>query len=206
MMDIKSLYERCLNARYIHTAEGGDYSIEVEGNILLLLFEWSDGREDWLHNFDFPARPYKRMSEAWLCHRGFAAVWKAMRDEVEEKVYLMLREHPEITDIICVGYSHGAALSLFATEDMEYLHGSLHTVRGYGFGAPRVLWGIIPKKVKERLERYTVIRNSPDIVTHVPPKLLGFRDVGKVVTIKRRGKYSLTGAHYQRAYLNEIDI
>lgn len=27
---MKELFDRCLNAKYIHTAEGGDYAIEVE--------------------------------------------------------------------------------------------------------------------------------------------------------------------------------
>lgn len=203
-MTLLELYEKCLHAKYTHTDNGGDYAIEVEGNKLYLLFEWSDGKEDWRNNFDFPARPYKRMDETWFCHRGFMRVWKAMRDEIEEKVKAILTSTPDIDKIICVGYSHGAALAVFATEDMVYLYGDTHSVAGYGFGGPRVLWGIVPKAVKERLRNFTLIRNIPDIVTHVPPALFGFRHVGKLIRLGRLGKYGPFKAHRSESYIAEL--
>lgn len=201
---MKTLFEKCLGAEYIHTDKGGDYSLTVEGDTLYLLFEWSDGREDWISNFDFPAKPYKRMSEVWFCHRGFLRVWKAMRDEIEAKVADILKAHFEIAKIVCVGYSHGGALALFATEDMAYLYGGAYTVKGYGFGAPRVLWGHIPKAAKIRLQAFKVIRNIPDIVTHLPPCLLGFRHVATPLKIGERRKYSPIKAHYDSAYIAEL--
>ena len=120
---MKELFDRCYNAKYIHTAEGGDYAIEVEDGVIYLLFQWSNGAEDWKNNFDFPARPYKRMNDVWYCHRGFLRVWKAMRDEIEAKVAEIIASNPFIYSIRCIGYSHGAALALFATEDMAYHYG-----------------------------------------------------------------------------------
>lgn len=211
---MRSLFERCLGAMYIHTPESGEYAIEVDGDTLYLLFQWSQGREDWRNNFDFPARPYKGMSETWLCHRGFARVWKAMRDEIAEKVALILATDPEIERIVCVGYSHGGALAVFATEDMAYRYGyhygmtvhggERYEVKGYGFGAPRVVWGIVPKSVRLRLKGFTVVRNIPDMVTHVPPAVFGFRHVGKVQKVGKFGKYTEIGAHYPECYLNEL--
>lgn len=202
---MKTLFKKCLGAEYIHTDKGGDYSLAVEGDTLYLLFEWSDGREDWISNFNFPAKPYKRMSEVWFCHRGFLQVWKAMRDEIEEKVANILNDHSEITKIVCVGYSHGGAIALFATEDMTYLYGEAYTVEGYGFGAPRVIWGHIPKAVKNRLQAFKVIRNIPDIVTHLPPFLFGFRHAGTLIKVGEKGKYSPIKAHYDSAYIDELN-
>ncbi|MBO5702149.1 MAG: hypothetical protein J6S71_06890 [Clostridia bacterium] len=199
---LSELFTRCLNATYIHTENCGDYAIELDGDTLYLLFECSDGAEDWRNNFDFPARPYKRMEDEWFCHRGFLKVWKAMRDEIERTVDNLLE--PEIKNIVCVGYSHGGPLALLATEDMEYLHGDKVMVTGYGFGSPRVIWGNVPEAVKNRLQRFKVIRNVPDLVTHVPPALLGFRHGGEVVNIGSPGKYGPIKAHYASAYKNEL--
>ena len=201
---MKTLFEKCLGAEYIHTDKGGDYSVAVEGDTLYLLFEWSDGREDWISNFDFPAKPYKRMSEVWFCHRGFLRVWKAMRDEIEAKVADILKSHFEITRIVCVGYSHGAAIAVLATEDMVYLYDGAYTVEGYGFGAPRVLWGKVPRGVKHRLRNFVSVRNIPDLVTHVPPLVFGFRNAGTLAKIGEKRKYSPIGAHYPSAYIEEL--
>ena len=198
------LFLRCLNATYTRTANSGDYAIEVDGDTLYLLFECSNGFWDWFHNFMFPAKPYKYMNSTWFCHRGFLRVWKAMRDDIEARVKNILLDSPEIVSIVCVGYSHGGALSLFATEDMQYLHGDVMNVTGYGFGAPRVIWGFLPKAVKTRLLHFSVVRNIPDLVTHVPPVLFGFRHPNKPTKVGKLGKYSPIRAHYPDVYENEL--
>lgn len=197
---MKELFERCLKAHYVRTPESGDYAIEVDDGTLYLLFQKSNGKQDWKNNFDFPAKPYKRMNSKWYCHRGFLRVWKAMRDEVEKNVATWL---PYITSICCVGYSHGAALALLATEDMVFLHGDKLRVEGWGFGCPRVVWGILPKDVKQRLRNFTAVRNIPDIVTHAPPALFGFHHV-KLLRVGNFGKYSPVDAHRAKSYLNEL--
>ena len=201
---MKDLYRRCLDAEYIHTTEGGDYAIEVDGDTLYLLFEWSDGAEDWKNNFDFPAKPYKRMRDKWFCHRGFLKVWKAMRDEIENRVAETLERNTDISNITIVGYSHGGAMALFATEDMTYLYGDKFNVSGYGFGAPRVLWGYVPKAVRERISAFVTVRNVPDIVTHLPPKVFGYRDIN-IEEIGEKGKYKPIKAHYSSAYIEELN-
>lgn len=230
---MKTLFDRCRKAAYIHTAESGDYAIQVEDRTLYLLFQWSKGEEDWLNNFDFipthlhtlkerwahlkglvrslvngvgtPEKAYKHMTRPWLCHRGFHRVWLAMRDEIEARVEALLEVHPEIDTITCVGYSHGGALAVFATEDMAFLYGDAYKVEGYGFGAPRVLWGPIPAEVKERLTNFKLVRNGPDIVTRVPPVWLWFRHAGEVVEIGEKGKYNAFTAHKAASYQVELD-
>lgn len=199
------LFRRCLKAEYIHTAENGDYAIEVDGDTLYILFECSDGKEDWRNNFDFPAKPYKRMGDLWFCHRGFLKVWKAMRDEIENRVAEILQENTDISNITIVGYSHGGAMALFATEDMTYLYGEKFSVSGYGFGAPRVLWGYVPKAVRKRISAFTTVRNIPDIVTHLPPKVFGYQDIN-IKEIGEEGKYKPVEAHYSSAYIAELNL
>lgn len=235
-MKLSKLFSRCLNATYIHTECGGDYAVELDGDTLYLLFECSDGKEDWINNFDFvpdnyeerdetsvlasiaikaganaigeylklPEKPYKDMPKSWRVHGGFLKVWKAMQDQIEYKVTKHLELH-QIKNIVCVGYSHGGALSLLATEDMAFLYGDRVNVTGYGFGSPRVLWGIVPKTIKNRLKGYKVIRNVSDLVTHVPPALFGFSHGGEVVKLGQRGKYNMIKAHRPESYMTEFE-
>lgn len=198
-----NLFNRCLNAEYIHCQEDGDYAIQVKGNVLYILFEWSDSTCDWFNNFDFPAKPYRDMDDKWYAHRGFLRVWKAMQDSVEEEVQQALLYNDQVDTIKCVGYSHGAAIALLATEDMSYLHGKTLTVEGYGFGCPRVIWGKMPESLKERLKGFTAIRNIPDIVTHVPPWLFGYRHIN-LNKVGKLGRYGLVKAHYAEAYTKEL--
>lgn len=198
-----SLFYRCLSARYTETAESGDYATQVEGDTLYLLFQKSRGRTDWVNNFRFGAVPYKYMAEEWRAHRGFLCVWKAMRDEVEQKVAEALNTF-QVKKIVVVGYSHGGALAVLATEDMAYLYADRYEVIGYGFGGPRVLWGKIPESVKKRLECFTLVRNVPDIVTHVPPALLGYKHVGTKLKVGRLFRYGPFSAHKHQSYIAEL--
>lgn len=200
-MTLLNLFIKIRNTTYNHTPESGEYAIEIDNDTLYLLFQESSGNEDWKNNFDFPVKPYKRMEGVWRVHRGFRRVWKAMQDEVVSKVAQIIESNLEITRIVCGGYSHGGALCLFATEDMTYRYGHKIEVKGFGFGAPRVVWGKIPSNVKERLKNYQVIRCVPDIVTHVPPILLGFRNVNKILRVGEKQKLGPVKAHYPTSYI-----
>lgn len=200
---MKDLFKRCLEAEYTHTTEDGDYFIQPDEKTIYLLFQWSNSHMDWVSNLDFPAKAYKRGADKWYVHRGFLRVWRAMRDEIEQGVTSLLQEYP-FERIVCVGYSHGAALSLLATEDMEYLFGSRVGVYGIGFGCPRVLWGAVPQAVRDRLRNFYAVRNIPDIVTHVPPVVFGFKHLN-LIEIGKKGKYNAIDAHRPGSYLLELD-
>ena len=199
------LFEKCLHGNYIHTKEDGDYCIQICNRTCYLMFQWSVGKEDWKNNFDFPAKAYKNGNETWFVHRGFLKVWKAMRDDIEEIVKGNI-ENNEIDNIVCIGYSHGAAICTFAVEDMEYLFGNKVHVSGYAYACPRVIWGKVPTAVRQRLANLIKIKNRGDIVTHVPPMLFGFRNVGNELLIGKCGKYKPVQAHLENSYRTELKI
>ena len=199
---LHGLFLRCINANYIHSGDSADYAVERWGTRLYLLFQWSDGLRDWRNNLDFPVHAYKSNGSRWFVHRGFLRVWKSIRDEIESAVSKNVAKF-ETTSIFCVGYSHGAAVAGLAYEDMAFIFGDRIPVFGFGFGCPRFLWGSLPKDVKNRFSCFTVIRNIPDIVTHLPPYILGYRHVGTLIKIGESGKYSPITAHYPEAYLKE---
>ena len=194
------LFLSCLTANYNKCPGTCDYAIRLAQDKLYVYFKSSDGLRDWLNNFDFPAKAYCNSGEKWYCHRGFLRAWKNISDRLDTRIEDIIKRK-KIRELIIVGYSHGAALSLFALEHFSFLYGNTVNVTAYGFGAPRVVFGILPKSVKKRLDKFIIIRNVPDIVTHVPPSFLMYRHVGHLIRIGESGRYGPFSAHAPYPYL-----
>ena len=191
-MTLSRLFSRCVNRDYIRTPLSADYAFDLVGNRLTVYFQDSDGAVDWAHNLDFPAAAYRRNGKTvWYAHRGFLKVWTSLIPRVESLI-----NDVNVKEITVVGYSHGAALAVFCHEYAWYHRPDLrNTLVGYGFGCPRVVWGNLPGDVSDRWAGFTVIRNRNDLVTHLPPKAFGYRHVGNLLEIGRKGKYSAIDAH-----------
>lgn len=224
-MNLKTLFIECLKAPYIHVENAGDYWLKKRGNILYIYLECSSGLIDWKNNLDFlptvkknqfsdvcchirlsqklsesPVNPYKNMSSVWFAHRGFLRVWKSIENHIRYDIC-----DKRYKKMIIVGYSHGAALAMLCHEYIWYHRPDLRcSIQGYGFGCPRVFWGIKTRKTAKRWERFLVIRNIDDIVTHVPPAWLGFSHVGTVLSIGEKGKYTPIDAHRPENILSEL--
>ena len=205
------LFNRCLNAKYIHTENSGDYAIERDGSTVYLLFQCSSGQEDWKNNFDFAAKPYKDMKTPWKCHRGFLRVWKSIEPHIEDVVKDMSVNH-----FVIVGYSHGAAIATLCHEYVWFnrpdlrpeVCGAYLNIEGYGFGCPRVFFGwSIPRALRRRWISFFPIRNLNDIVTHLPPILFGYRHISLPIEIGEKGKLhkhrklDCVNAHYPDNYI-----
>ncbi len=200
-MKLSTLFENSINIDYTRVENTADYAIEHIGSTLYIYFEASSGINDWKNNLDFPARAYKRMGKtAWFAHSGFLSVWKILEAYISPYIF-----NPNINNIVTVGYSHGAAIAVLCHEYIWYHRPDLRdSFEGYGFGCPRVIWGELYKKTRQRWERFTVIRNIDDIVTHMPPSALGFSHIGRLLEIGESGKYSPTDAHRAENILAEL--
>lgn len=197
-MNLYQLFNECINMPYLAAGCCANYALRREINTLYIFFEKSVGKADWRSNFDFPAKAYK----TWFAHRGFLAVWKEIEPMLKD--YIADRT---IKKIIITGYSHGAAVAVLCHEYVWYNRPDLRDrLEGYGFGCPRVFWGIQTADIKQRFEKFTVIRNIDDIVTHVPPFLLGYTHVGKMLEIGKKGKYSPIDAHREENILKELRL
>lgn len=196
-MNLYDLFKRCTEIAYTDTEGGGSYATEKVEETLYVYFEDSKGCIDWKSNFDFPARAYGSI----FAHRGFLKVWGQVKDYI----------HKAITDtspakIVVVGYSHGAALAVLCHEYIWYNFPHLqNSLFGVGFGCPRVIWGGC-KDVCKRWERFTVVKNTNDIVTHLPPRFMGYRHVGNLLTIGEKGRYSPIDAHRPENMLKELSV
>lgn len=170
-------FSKCLNCEYVHVLNDGSFATWREDGKLYLYFEHSNGRIDWKNNFNFPAKPYRNMHNLWFCHRGFLKVWKSIEPHVSPLIL-----NAKVNEIEIVGYSHGGAIAQLCYEYVKYNRPDV-VVTGFGFGAPRVVWGPVSKAVRERFKGFVVVRNGRDLVTHLPPVLFGFHHICEVKTI-----------------------
>lgn len=197
------LFWRCIHIPYREVGASANYAWEKKGRTLYLYFEKSNGATDWRRNLDFPAKPYKRMGRTlWYAHRGFLAAWR----EIQPRVAPLIRDL-EVEEIIIAGYSHGAAVAVFCHEYAWFHRPELREkLYGYGFGCPRVFWGIPAGKLLKRWEHFVVIRNLDDIVTHLPPACFGFSHVGTVLEVGKKGAYTGVQAHFDENILVSLAV
>ncbi len=197
---LTELFEECLEQEYQTEENGADWAYRRENARLTVFFQHSHGLIDWLNNMDFASAPYKDMTPRWRCHSGFLRAWKSLMPRLEG---LLL--DPNIEDIRIVGYSHGAALAVLCHEYCWFRREDLREkLLGLGYGCPRVLYGCVPPELAQRWERFYVIRNIEDIVTHLPPRGFGYCHVGNLVEIGKTGRYSAIDAHRPEHYLAEL--
>lgn len=199
-MNLLYLFQTVLNEKYIQLEEEtASYSCHLNGDVLYLFFEWSNGATDWKNNLDFPAKHYREMPDCWYAHRGFLRVWKV----IEERLAPVINDR-KVKKILIAGYSHGAALALLCHEYCKFNRRDIgNSITGYGFGCPRVAFGHLRKSVKERFRGFFVIRNKKDIVTHVPPVFLLYRHAGRLITVGT-GRWNCIDAHRPENYLESL--
>lgn len=199
-MDLVRLFQKCLYAPYTTVSHSADFYTERLEGVLYVYFQCSNGTEDWMNNLDFPVKALTTgEGEIYYAHRGFVRVWQAVLPRIAE-----LSAERSVRSIVTVGYSHGAALALLSHGYFWETYPRLREhLAGYGFGCPRVFWGkILHPQV---WERFTVIRNQNDAVTHLPPAILGYRHVGKLLSVGEKGKYSPVDAHRPENILRELN-
>lgn len=187
---------------------------QEHGDTLLILFEPSDGSVDWRHNFAFFRKPYRDMEIPYKVHGGFLKCWKIVKNEVvlrviEKDVEGDFRQKK----VVITGYSHGGALALLAHECVWFERPDLRDkgILTIAFEAPRIYGGWrVKEELKERWRNCFVVRNHRDIVTHMPPRIFGFSDVGALLNIWNREKNircikAHTPKWIQKALLDEIN-
>lgn len=194
-MNILNLFERCISIEYTHTEEDGSYAYEIIDDVLYIYFQKSNGENDWKNNLDFPIKSYNGR----FVHRGFLRVWESLSHKIDE-----ILQKEKYSNLVITGYSHGGALAVLCYEHVFSFYPNLKgKFLGYGFGSPRVFWGRVNKCL---WNNFYVVRNINDIVTHLPPKILGYTHVGNLISIGKANKYSKIDAHREENISKELKI
>jgi len=194
-MSLVELFKKTLTDPWRTAGFDTQYKLVVTKDVLYLCFQGSASETDWRFNFSFPVRPYKFGGVRWLAHGGIVRLWKAARKQIIAEVLMLLDDRK----LVILGYSHGAMLTVMAHEQFKRYMGL--NVESFAFAPARVLW--CPNKdVRSWFEGLTVVMCRGDIVTHLPPALMGYRHVGKVIKL---GKDRLIGVKAHLAsYIVEV--
>lgn len=191
---LRSLFELTQDGPWETYGKHTQFYITRIADVPHLVFQGSadpklDGAMDWKYNLSAWIKPYKRMNKVWFAHHGFVTVWKAIEDHLKERLQ-------GETKLVIAGYSHGAALTTLAHEYFTF--NGVDTM-SYAFAGPRVLW-FPPKEIDERFDKYTLIRNTGDLVTHAAPAFTGYKHVGNSKTIGYSDQNLSVKWHYPNEY------
>ena len=201
-MKLSEMFDWCVNATYQVSGLDVDHLLAPDGNTLYVLFKGSDSESDWKQNFKFCDEPF--CDGKIIGHRGFIEAWRSIIDELHDNVQNILDTNENINSIVCIGYSHGAALCCLVTMQLSKQFGERCDVKGYGFGCPRVIKGSVPKAFKEDFAKFTIVNNRMDIVPHLPPLLFGFRHTSKPIHVGKWFDHNPIDAHRYVNFLPAI--
>ena len=107
-------------------------------------------------------------------------------DKVYEDVYQLVKKitRDHWYNIYVTGHSLGGASALICTNRLEDIE-KFHIKACYTFGSPRPGGWKYANSFKTNVYR---VRNNNDLVTKVPPSFFGYKHVGKLCYLDRKGK------------------
>jgi len=201
MNKLLELFKTCLDIPYECVGVDVNYAFKEcdKGKTLQIYFQCSNSRADWFANFFFPKKAYG----LFKVHRGFYECYYQCRNIILDKVY-----SKDYEEVIIVGYSHGSALVQLALQDIVWHFPNLK-VEAYAFESPRCLK--VPKRYRYYWDNLTRIEDNWDLVCHVPPKIFGFDDLGKLIKINgntnliKKHIPKCIKSHYPQVVINGLE-
>lgn len=173
------LFNLIKKTKYSTVGDDVDYYIQVceEEKIIRLLFEETTNKRDWINNFNFPIKPYKKQQNTLWVARGWAKAYKSAKDVIMAELIAEYKKHTNYK-IEIAGWSYGGAMAILAAEDFYFRTNK--KVELITFGAPKPLFGKKTKKYVlsccKEIKQYT---HKSDIVPLCPP-LFGYKDLSKI--------------------------
>ena len=183
-MNRSELYDWTVSGPWTEKNEQTDteWKWKLEDGILFLAFKGSTSRMDWLQNFSFWIRPYRKQPILWFAHAGFVRKWKSVREDVFRLIEQM---QDQFVMVSASGFSQGGAVAILCHEDLKFRSIS-KIVCSTTYGAPRVVWFWNRWKIHPRflgIDRYEI---KSDVVPKLPPGWMGYRRVGGCLLLGER--------------------
>ncbi|NLO49060.1 MAG: lipase family protein [Clostridiales bacterium] len=200
--DIQPVYSN-VSLAVIDDRCGVQCYLRRQAGTICISFRGSNSAEDWKTNLRFWKKtiPYGNTRSKIRVHSGFLYAYK--NPLVRESIHGKMSE--DIKRILITGHSQGAALAVLCAVDLEYNFPE-KDIEVILFGCPRVGNGAFVRSYNKRVCKTVRVENGNDIVTKVPPKLLGYCHVGAklhIGAVRIPGFVSLR-AHYPHEYYAKL--
>lgn len=173
------LFNLIKKTKYSTVGDDVDYYIQVceEEKIIRLLFEETTSKRDWINNFNFPIKPYKKQQNTLWVARGWAKAYKSANDVIMAEMIAEYRKHTNYK-IEIAGWSYGGAMAILAAEDFYFRTNKKTEL--ITFGAPKPLFCKKTQKYVlsccKKIKQYT---HKSDIVPLCPP-FFGYKHLNKI--------------------------
>jgi len=177
---------------------GVEYAIHRDGtDTLTIVFRGTDSARDWRSNFMFAKKviPYGNAASPVRVHEGFLKAYKS--PQVRDRILPLIGGHTKKVRI--TGHSRGAALAALCALDVHY-HYPQCCLQVLLFGCPRVGNRAFADSYNRRIFQTFNVRNGGDLVTHLPPALLGYRHVGVRLRVGKHSWLLSARDHTPRRY------
>jgi hypothetical protein len=187
----EDLRRACFRAYYDATvsavATGAQVLVEALGCGIVVAFRGSQEGRDWLMNAQFDLEPLCWLNGSAVAevHHGFLKQFESVDVEVVRQVRSLCLRHPE-AKIYVTGHSLGGALATLCA--LEFKRQGLDPDGVFTFGSPRVgnhaFAGIYNHGLRPITWNFV---NEGDPVPLTPTLLMGYRDCGREVFLRRNG-------------------
>lgn len=169
----------CRGKTYYNNSDTA-YCVNITPKAVTIVFRGTDSKDEWRSNFRVCKKkiPYNNVNSPVRVHCGFIDTYK--RADVRDKIHSLIPK--DVCRVIVTGHSRGAALALLCALDVQYNFPD-KSVEAYLFGCPRVGNAAFKKSYNHRVFKTLRIDNGNDIVTKLPPAILGYRHVGTRISI-----------------------
>ncbi|MCL2633677.1 MAG: lipase family protein [Oscillospiraceae bacterium] len=154
---------------------GVKYFLRKEEDVLYITFRGTDEPRQWLSNFRFSQKtiPYDNVESKIKVHTGFLNSYK--NNNVRGRILNAITG--DMNYIKVSGHSRGAALAVLCAVDIQYNFPD-RNIETVLFGCPRVGNKAFVKSYNKRVDKTIRVENGNDVVTKVPPAIMGYRHVG----------------------------
>jgi predicted lipase len=170
----------------------------IENGTLFIGFRGSESLENWEYDFmiDKKKVPFDRDPSMYKdrLHDGFLKAYMAVRSIVFQQVM-----NSGFKKIIVTGHSLGAAIATICVLDVQYNFRDCD-VKLYCSGVPRVGNKQYIKGFNKYVKEAYCIRQGRDLISYLPPNLLGFFQVRKYMHVGPHKLFPSLKDHYPLRY------
>ena len=155
---------------------------EADRDVIQINFEQTDSKVDWFVNFMFVQKYYDSFEDSGdkitlRVHNGWAAMYKAMKHRIRNKLDYYLQLHPT-AEVEIVGWSLGSGQAMLCAQDLYHNFGIRSYLYTYGSVNPYKTNIFNRRKIKRYLNRCCKaiynFSDKSDIVTYLPFRIWGF--------------------------------